>query len=324
MSKIKTAVVGLKMGAAHAWAYHLSDKSELRWVVDLDLELATSLAKELSCKATTDWKEALADVDAISFATPHHLHYPMALEALKAGKHVLMEKPLANTEEQCLELIEVAEANKAVLMLAYIVRFRPGVNKLKEALESGEYGQPFNAQCWIEGYLTPRPGEWFSKKDQLGGGVLFSHGCHYIDILLWLLGEPERVTGLGTRLGTEWMEGEGTSHAVIRFESGALAHLTTSWGMRYKDAPALLHVHTPQACFILKGDKLEVITENGREALYEPSAPAIPNSSALAECEHFLDCIRTGEKPLTDGHEGMKSHRVIWAIYGQDGVPVTV
>lgn len=323
MSKIKTAVVGLKMGAAHAWAYHLSEKSELRWVVDLDLELASSLAEELGCKATTDWKEALADVDAISFATPHHLHYPMALEALKAGKHVLMEKPLANTEEQCLELIQVAEENNAVLMLAYIVRFRPDVIALKEALDSGEYGQAFNAECWIEGFLTPRPNEWFAKKDQLGGGVLFSHGCHYVDILLWLLGKPERVTGLGTRLGTEWMEGEGTSHALMRFESGALAHLTTSWGMRYKDSPALLHVHTPQACFILKGGKLEVVTEEGRKTLYEPVAPAVPHSSALAECEHFLDSIITGEKPMTDGYEGLKSHRVIWAIYGQDGVPVS-
>src|SRR5690606_23971708 len=163
MSKIKTAVVGLRMGAAHAWAYHLSDKSELSYVVDLNEELANEMAQELNCKATTDWKEAMENVDAISFATPHHLHYPMALEALKAGKHVLMEKPLANTEEQCLELIKTAEENNVTLMLAYIVRFRPDVVKLKEVLDSGEFGKPFNAQCWIEGYLTPRPDQWFAK-----------------------------------------------------------------------------------------------------------------------------------------------------------------
>ena len=112
MSPIKTAVVGLNMGAAHAWAYHLSDKAELRWVVDLDEEKAKQFAAEMNCRATADWREALADVDAISFATPHHLHYPMAREALRAGKHVLMEKPLANTEAECLELIETAQARK--------------------------------------------------------------------------------------------------------------------------------------------------------------------------------------------------------------------
>lgn len=322
MSQVKTAVVGLNMGAAHAHAYHLSEKSELRWVVDLDQEKAAQFAKDLNCRATADWRKALADVDAISFATPHHMHYPMALEALKAGKHVLMEKPLANTEEECLELIKVAEENNAVLMLAYIVRFRKDVQMLKEILDSGEYGRPINAQCWIQGFLEPRPDQWFAKKDQLGGGVLFSHGCHYVDILLWLLGKPVRVAGLGTRVGTEWMEGEGTSHALIKFENGALAELTTSWGMKYKDSPALLHVHTTDACFVLKGGALEVITKEGRKTLYEPTEAPVPNSSALGECEHFLDCIQTGEKPLTDGHEGMKSHRVIWAIYGQDGVPV--
>jgi predicted dehydrogenase len=322
MSKIKTAVVGLRMGAAHAWAYHLSDKCELAYVVDLNEELANEMAAEFNCKATSDWKEAMANVDAISFATPHHLHYPMALEALKAGKHVLMEKPLANTEEQCLELIKVAEENNAILMLAYIVRYRPELIELKKALDSGEYGEIINASCWIEGFLEPRPDQWFAKKDQLGGGVLFSHGCHYVDILLWLLGDADRATGLGTRVGTEWMEGEGTSHAVIKFKSGALAHLITSWGLKYKDTPALLHIHTTKACFVVKGNTVEIINDEGRKVFYEPKEPPIPHGSALGECEHFLDCIATGATPETDGHEGMKSHRVIWAIYGQDGVAV--
>ena len=322
MSKIKTAVVGLRMGAAHAWAYHLSDKCELAYVVDLNEELANEMAAEFNCKATSDWREAMANVDAISFATPHHLHYPMGLEALKAGKHVLMEKPLANTEEQCLEMIKAADENNATLMLAYIVRYRPELIALKEALDSGEYGEIINASCWIEGFLEPRPDQWFAKKDQLGGGVLFSHGCHYVDILLWLLGDADRATGLGTRVGTEWMEGEGTSHAVIKFKSGALAHLITSWGLKYKDTPALLHIHTTKACFVVKGNTVEIINDEGRKVFYEPTEPPIPHGSALGECEHFLDCIATGATPETDGHEGMKSHRVIWAIYGQDGVAV--
>jgi predicted dehydrogenase len=194
---------------------------------------------------------------------------------------------------------------------------------LKQALDGGEYGKTINANCWIEGCLRPRPGEWFSKKEQLGGGVLFSHGCHYVDMLLWLLGRPVRVAGLGTRNGTEWMEGEGTSHALMEFESGALAHLISSWGLPFKDTPALLHVHTEKACFVLAGRKLDVIDENGRKTLYEAGA-TIPYDLVLGEIEHFLDCIQTGRRPLTDGHEAMKSHRVIWTIYGQNGVSVDV
>jgi predicted dehydrogenase len=322
MSQIKTAVVGLEMGAAHAWAYHLSDKSELRWVVDLDIEKAEKLAAQLNCRATTDWKEAMADVDAISFATPHHLHYPMALEAMEAGKHVLVEKPLANTEAECLELIKVAEEKKLVLMLAYIVRFRPAIVKIEEIIKSGKYGRPINIQGWVQGFLQPRPDQWFAKKDKLGGGVLFSHGCHYVDVMIAIMGKPVRATGLGTRVGTEWMEGEGTSHAIIEFENGALGEITSSWGMKYQAAPALYHIHTTEACLIVNFDKIEAITENGRETIYENTEPPIPHGSALGECEHFLDCIAEGKTPLTDGHAALLSHRTIWAIYNQNGVPV--
>lgn len=324
MDKVRTAVVGLNMGLAHAHAYHLSERADLRWVVDLDTEKAAKVAAQLNCGYTDNWEAILDDVDAISFATPHHLHAPMAKKAIAAGKHVLMEKPLANSEQDCLELIQAAEAKNVKLMLAYIVRFRPNVIKLKEILDQETYGKAFNAQCWVQGYLKPMPGSWFSRKDTLGGGVLFSHGCHYIDLLLWLFGKPEKVAGLGTRLGTDWLEGEGTHHSVIRFESGALAQLMTSWGTQFKATPGLLHVHTPEACLILAGNKLEVITAEGRKTIYEPEEPAVPNSSALAECDHFLECIQEDKVPLTDGYEGLKSHRVIWDLYAQDGVPTKV
>lgn len=321
MSKIRTAVIGLNMGYAHAYAYSVAEKSDLRYVVDLDEKKAAETAKELGCNYTSDWKSILDEVDAISIATPHHLHYPMAMEAISRNKHVLIEKPLANTEEECLQLIEAAKQKGVTLMVAYVVRFRPEVQRLKEAIDREEYGKPFNAHCWIEGYIPPAPGSWFSSKEQLGGGVLFSHGCHYIDILQWLLGKPVEVAGLSTSAGTEWMEGDGTHHSLMKFESGALAHLVTSWGTKYKKRPALLHVHTPEACFIVDNNKLEVITEEGTKTLYEPSTPPKPHSRIVAQCEYFLNCIETGERPSIDGHEAMKSHRIIWEIEKHKGTP---
>ncbi|MNI24970.1 putative UDP-kanosamine synthase oxidoreductase subunit [compost metagenome] len=172
--------------------------------------------------------------------------------------------------------------------------------------------------------MDPNPGSWFSQKDKLGGGVLFSHGCHYIDLLIWLLGNPVSVAGIGTRLGTEWMEGEGTHHSILQFESGALAQLFTSWGTKYRSRPALLHVHTTGGCFILGSDMLEVITEEGRKTLYEAPQSKVANSSALGEVEHFLDSIQTGTRPMTDGFEGMKSHRVIWALYSHQATPISL
>lgn len=324
--KIRTAVVGLNMGLEHAYAYHRSERAELVCVADLDEAKAMAVAQKLGCGYTTDWASVLDDVDAVSVCTPHFLHAGQSLQAIEAGKHVLLEKPLAITEADCLKVIEAAERQKTTFMVAYIVRYLPTVQKLKQILESGQFGQPFNVNCWVEAYLPPMPGSWFSKKDKLGGGVLFSHGCHYIDLLLWLFGHPRQVMALGTRGGTDWMEGEGTSHSLMEFESGAIGHLVCSWGMKYADSPACLHIHTPEALLILDKNlsAIEAVTENGRTTIFEtPEADLSgPGGAARWEVEHFLDCIETGSIPLTNGRDALKSYRAISAMYASAGVPV--
>jgi predicted dehydrogenase len=326
MGKIRTAVVGLGMGLGHAHAYNRSARSELTWVCDLDEEKAAKVAKELGCRYTTDWTTILDDIDAVSICTPHHLHAPQALKAIEAGKHVLVEKPLANTEEDCLKLIEAADRKDVRLMLAYVVRYYPAIRKLKELLDSGKYGTPFNAQGWVQAYLTPVPGTWFSRKDQLGGGVLFSHGCHYIDILLYLFGDPDRVAHFGTRVGTEWMEGEGTSQAIISFKNGVVANLNTSWGIRTARPPAKYQIHTTEGLLQLDNSmwKIEWMTKEGSEVLFDRPADFVnvPGAMVQYEIEHFLESIENGTRPETDGVDALRSHRTIWAMYESQGVPV--
>lgn len=318
MTKIRTMVVGVRKGYEHAQAYHGSEKAELVWVADLDEGKAAKAASDFGCGYTTDWRKALDDVDAVSIATPHHLHAPMALEAIAAGKHVLIEKPLANTEEDCLRVIRAAEEKGVKLMVGYNLRFRPEVQRLKEALDHEEYGKPFSAQCWTEVSLRPQEGSWLTRKETLGGGVLFSHGCHYIDLLQWLLGRPVQVAGVGTRLGTEWLEGEGTHHSILKFAGGAVAHLVTSWGMAYRSTPAILQIHTPKACFVLTGRKLEVVAAGGRKTLLETPTAAKIDDSVIGEVDHFLESIRTDAPSAMDGREGLRSLRLIWSIYEQE------
>lgn len=324
MSNLRVAVVGLNLGLAHARAYSLAEHAELKWVVDLNDELAKKTAEELGCQYTTDWTSILDEVDAVSLCTPHHLHASQALTAIEAGKHVLLEKPLANTEQECQQIIRRAEKKGTVLMLAYVVRYLPALRKLKEVVDSGVYGQPINISCWVEGMLPPVPGTWFASKEKLGGGVLFSHGCHYIDILIWLMGNPTHVAAMGTRNGTEWMEGEGTSHSIMTFENGALGHLVVSWGMKHKEPPAKLHIHTTDALIILgnRMSTVEVVTDEGRKVLHEPDETETNTPRVLYEVEHFIDCIRTGKTPETDGHEGMRSHQAIWSMYDHPVAPI--
>ncbi|MCD9023850.1 Gfo/Idh/MocA family protein [Cohnella silvisoli] len=328
MGKIRTAVVGLNLGLAHAHAFKKSERSDLRWVVDLDESKAAKTAEELGCNYTTDWTKILDDVDAVSLCTPHHLHAPQALQAIAAGKHVLLEKPLANSEDDCLSIIDAADQKGVTLMMAYVVRYLPAIRKLKEAVDSGKYGKPISAQVWVQTFLNPMPGTWFASKEKLGGGVLFSHGCHYIDILLYLLGEPDRVAQFGTRVGTEWMEGEGTSHGIIEFKSGALAHLVSSWGMKYTNPPALCQIHLTEGLLQLSRDlwSIEAITEQGTTTLFErsPELESTIDMNIAFEIEHFLQCIESGDRPETDGYEALKSHRTIWAMSSSTGVQVNL
>ena len=145
---------------------------------------------------TTDWRELADKVDAVLVALPHHLHFECGMFFARHGKHVLMEKPLCNTEEECRKLIDTSRDAGIVLMCAYPVPHYPGVRRLYELVKSGEYG------------------------------------CHYIDLILRFLGTPVRGFHLGTNVGTPWMLREGTSAAVLQFESGALAYHGATWGAR--------------------------------------------------------------------------------------------
>ena len=317
--KVRVAVVGLNMGRAHAHAFSRSPLADLRWVVDLDEGAAQRVAQEVGCNYATDWSGVLGDVDAVSLCVPHHLHYPMAMEAIEAGKHVLVEKPMANTEGECLDMIRAADERGVKLMVAHVNRFRPAAVRLKQAVESGEFGRVISLHGFVEGYLPPAPGSWFSRKDKLGGGVLFSHGCHDVDFMVYLLGMPKRAACVGSRIGTEWMEGEGTAHAVLEWEEGAVGSLSVSWGLRYSEQKYRLQVHTTDALLLLNTSytRFDVVNEKGRFTVEEERHEGRPHPGVAVsyEIDHFLRCVIEDRRPLVDGREALKSLRVIWSMY---------
>ncbi len=305
------------MGRAHAHAYKEAEDSDLRWVVDLDTEKAAKVASEVGCEYTADLDSILDDVDAVSVCLPHHLHAPISQKLLEAGKHVLVEKPMANTEQECLAMIDAAKQRELTLMVAFPLRYRPAYQALKKAVSSGEYGKVISANGFVHGRLQPAPGTWFSRKEQLGGGVLFSHGCHDLDVMIWLLGQPQRSYYVGTHVGTEWMEGEGTAQCIFEFDEGALGNLSVSWGLPYKDQRSRIQVHTTEAMLAVTGSNLVIRDKDGERNLYEPPAGSqrTPGTGVIDEINHFIDCIQTGKEPLTNGHEALKSLRVVWELY---------
>lgn len=313
---IKLGLIGCGgMGQGHAHALtDLGPDAKLVATVDIDEQRARESAVLLGAeKSVTNFEDILGDVDAVLVSLPHHLHHKVGMDCLKAGKHVLMEKPLANTEQECLDLIEAADRYNRVLMVAYCMRFHPLVRRFKEVLDQRAYGEVYQISIWTEQYTFWPSDHWGRSAANLGGGQLFSHGCHYIDLLLWMLGRPVEGTHVGTNYGTPWMEQEGTSNVAMKFESGALGYHFGTWGAKGTRLGYSFHAHCTEGMLELHLASGKLIAHaNGEETvLFEAES----DKPLRNETMHFLDCIRTGSKPLTNGPDSLQGLRVIWRLY---------
>lgn len=316
MDKIRLGLIGCGgMAKAHARRLSsVSDRATVAATVDVEEAKAMEVAEHFpGAIVATDYREILDSVDAVLLVLPHHLHHPIAMDCLRAGKHVLLEKPMANSERECLELMDAAKEADRILMIAYCMRFDPLVVKMKELIDQKTYGDVFQVSIWTEQLTQFPPGHWATTAETLGGGQLFSHGCHYIDILLWYLGEPIQGTHFGTNHGTPWMEREGTSNVSIEFEGGKLGYHFGTWGARGSRLRYSFHAHCTEGMIeadITKGRLLAHV--KGEEHLLLESEPG---KHTEKEMVHFLDCIESGSQPLTDGAGSLQGLRVIWRLY---------
>lgn len=302
------------------------DRLEVTAVVDLDRARAEAVAGLLPNHPAvfTDYREAFPCCDAVLQVLPHHLHAEVTVDCLNAGKHVLAEKPLANTEQECLAMIEAAKRNKRVLMTAYCMRFHPLLVEMYRLIREKVYGNCFQLSIWTEQFTKREEGSWLRSEKLLGGGQLFSHGCHYIDLMLWMLGKPVYGFHCGSNFCTPWMEREGTSNVTIRFENGAMGYHFGTWGARGSRLRYSFHAHCEQGM-------LEADISGGKLYLHNELKPHQPGEMeeqrltvlkeapwakpTTEEMIHFLNCIENGTVPLTSPEDSLQGLRVIWALY---------
>lgn len=323
MSKVKLALIGCGgISKTHVSRFDKSlDRLDVVGAVDTRIEKARGVADIIpGCKAATNYRDILDDVDAVLLALPHHLHRDIAVDCLEAGKHVLVEKPLANTRRECEDMISAAAASSKVLMVAYCMRFHPFLTKIKELLDEGTYGEVFQVSIWTEQHTCFKKGDpntfglWASDARKLGGGQLFSHGCHYIDLLLWYLGKPVSGFHMGSNKCTEWMEMEGTSNVTLMFENGAMGYHFGTWGAKGSRLGYSFHLHCRDAMIEADISNGKLYVHKGRrdcELLME-NPHVKPMEQEMA---HFLDCIETGQTPITNAAESLKGLDVIWRLY---------
>ena len=318
MARVKLALIGCGgMSATHLRRFHLlSDRLRLVAAVDVDETKARQVQEHLpGVLVATDYRSVLDQVDAVLIVLPHHLHHAVAKHCLEAGKHVLLEKPMANSEAECADLIATAARLDRILMVAYCMRFHPVVAAMKDELDNQSFGEVFQVSIWTEQMTRYPPGHWGHRAATLGGGQLFSHGCHYIDILLWYLGEPVSGTHLGTNTGTPWMEREGTSNVTMRFAGNRLGYHFGTWGARGTRLRYSIHAHCSEGMIEADVSDHRLLAHAGGERKLLMESDAGAGKHTENEMAHFIDCIEHGQKPLTDGEASLQSLRVIWKLY---------
>jgi predicted dehydrogenase len=316
----------------------------VRWAVDGDDGRARSLAGgHPGCRVTTDYHEALTDaaVVAVDLCLPHDLHAEVAVAAARAGKHVLVEKPLAATLDEADAMIEAAGRAGVVLMVAETVRFEAVYRRAKALLDDGAIGEPaliqISRQAYLrQSFLEERP--WFLDAKRAAGGIMMSGGVHDFETMRLLVGEIESVQALRARQRFLEMEGDDTSVALVRFRSGAVGTLVESFLMKSLVTAAGPEVHSLRvdgalgSLALTRGeasvDTIRLFSE--RDEYRVGGAPAeqrilVPASDAFAEeIGHFLDCLGTGREPLTGGRDQRRPLEAVLAAYRsmESGAPV--
>jgi UDP-N-acetyl-2-amino-2-deoxyglucuronate dehydrogenase len=244
--KLRTGIIGCgKVSHTHAGALTRLGESQLVGAFSRSADKAQAFAGRYGCAGYTDLDRMLREVDAVVVCTPHPFHAAPAVQALEAGVHVLVEKPLAASLRDCDRMIAAAEGSGCKLATVSQRRWYAPVRRVKQAIDEGRIGEPILGMITMLGWRDeayyrsdPWRGSWKSE----GGGVLVNQAPHQLDLLLWFMGPVAELYGCWENLNHPYIEVEDTAVALIRFQSGALGNVVVSNSQK----PGLygkVHVH---------------------------------------------------------------------------------
>lgn len=302
----------------------LADRLELVAVVDVDLPRAESLAAARGGAAYASLTEALAgqDVDVVVVCTPTGLHGAVAIEALEAGKHVIIEKPAEITPEKTDEIIASQEKAGTLVTVISQHRFDPSTEAVLEAMDKGELGRVTSGIASIDwwrsqGYYDS--GDWRGTWELDGGGSMMNQGVHTVDLLVAALGRPIEVFAYTGTLAHERVETEDVATAVVRFESGALGVIHASTAA-YPGLSARLQVHGDRGSAVIDDDQLTYIHVTPSGAAVDEGAPG-NQLGRYAEAQERSAAAASNPGQLSDAHR-LQYLNVLAALDGREALRV--
>ena len=338
MPKVKIGIVGSRFQAdcIAASVKAMPEDAEVVAVASPTPGNAEAFARRHSIPAFhTDYRDLLRDpaIEMISISAPNHLHAAITIDAARAGKHVVCEKPLCLTLEEADAMIVACREAGVLLLYAEELFFAPKYVKAKQMVDEGAFGRVHLVKQ-SEKHSGPHA-DWFWDVEQSGGGALMDLGCHGIAFCWWLLGKPNVnsvYAQLSTQVHANRTQGDDEALTIIEFDGGAIGVVENSWtkpgGM--DDSIEVFGAQGETYADMLMGNALPTYSEVGYGYAVEKAAstkgwswPVFEehwNYGFPQEMRHFARCVRGKETPISDGETGRVVLEVIYAAYESAGL----
>lgn len=291
-----------------------------------------------------------ADIDAVDICTSHDQHAPQTIAAAGAGKHVLVEKSMANTLQSCRDMIEAADNARVTLMVGQQLRYSPEARVVKRFIDEGNLGHIQAVRTHVMTMATRKP--WMNDA-KYGGGILMLNSVHHIDLLRYYVGNVTRVMGMRRSLYPKMRNGaEDLVAATIEFENGAIGNIFGNWTTHLSPEPqsyivfgsdGTLHSTIPETMERIERGAGSIMTslkpternhqgseigtsifrktnnKTSRTPTFEPLLPIdidLPTTNPIVnEILHFEECCRNGKEPLSSGRDNIETMKMIFGIF---------
>ncbi len=327
---IKFAIVGCGR-IAQRHAEHISKRGQLVAVCDVVEDKAQQLANTYGAKAYTNYADMLTNekgIDVIAVCSPNGLHAAHSIEGLKAGHHVLCEKPMGLSVKECGEMLQAAErANKRLFAIKQN-RYNPPVAAVKEMVDAGKLGKVLSIQlsCFWNRNADYYDNSWKGTKE-LDGGTLFTQFSHFIDLLYWLIGDVEKVEAyMGNYAHKGIIEFEDTGVVILKFTNGAIGTVNYTVNSFEKNMEGSLTIFGEKGTVKIGGQYLneleyqqiqdfsiENLPEGNKANNYGNYVGSMSNHDKVYD--NLIQVLTNNAQITTSSYEGMKTVEIIEKIY---------
>jgi len=331
------------MAYAHLQAYlKFPEKIKLTAVCDIREEAAKTYAQAASVHSVyTDYEQMLnkENIDAVDICTIHDQHKFQTILAAEAGKHILLEKPMACSMQDCRDMVKATEKANVIYMLAQVLRYLPSSQAVLNLMEEKELGSINAVQgdsILKQSMILPHD-HWMFDGDRAGGGVLITLSIHIIDLLRYFIGDVKKVSGFCKSNSPLFINGaEDFSTAVLEFKNGTIGNIfgtlstgRTPWNIRYmifgdsgtiySNPPPIKKSHYQIGDAMVSSKKLDIDEKTSRrgEFIQINQKPNFLEGGDpfINEVIHFADCCQTDEEPISSGKDNLNTMKIIFGIY---------